>query len=52
VEQVGLLAGIVKGKKGGGGISWLLLTFAKINGLSQDARRGARLEPLEFDSSL
>ena len=34
VEQIGLLAGIVEGKKGGGGIARLLLTFAKIDGPS------------------
>ena len=52
VEQIGLLAGVVEGEKGGGGIAWLLLTFAKIDGPSQDARRGASLKSLEFDSSL
>ena len=52
VEQIGLLTGVVEGEKGRGGIAWLLLALTEIDGRTEDARRGAGLESLEFDSSL
>jgi hypothetical protein len=52
VEQISLLAGVVEGEKGRGGIAWLLLALTEIDGRTEDARRGAGLESLEFDASL
>jgi hypothetical protein len=52
VEQIGLLTGIVEGEKGRGGVARLLLALTKIDGRTEDARRGAGLKSLEFNASL
>ena len=52
VEQIGLLAGVVEGEQGRGGVARLLLALTEIDGASEDARRGAGLQPLKLNASL